>query len=127
MPEEKLNELAKRINFNAEDFVWKAQFENVLFDVLKYEYYLNRIPGNLAVPKYRTVLIRLIFRILGQRSKRKPLIMEGIEQLDPRIQQMMEYLIESDVKRRQNFLKRYPVTTEQIMNILVMLKKEKEI
>ena len=52
MPEEKLDELAKNIDLGAKSSVWKAQFEKVLFDVLKYEYYLNKVPDNLTTPKY---------------------------------------------------------------------------
>ena len=127
MPEEKLDELAKNIDLGAKSSVWKAQFEKVLFDVLKYEYYLNKVPDNLTTPKYRTVLIRLIFRILVQRLGRKPQSKEGIERLVPRIQQLMEYLIESDFKRRQNLLNRHPITLENIEKTLNILKKEKEI
>ena len=127
MPEEKLDELANKVDFGARNLIWKAQFEAVLFEVLKYEYYLNSVPDNLTIPKYRTVLIRLIFRILAQRSKQKPYSMAGIERFAPRIRQMMEYLVESDFKRRQNLLKRFPITEESIRNTLNTLKKEKEI
>lgn len=127
MPEEKLAVLAKSIDFAAEDLVWMDQIEHVLFAVLRYEYYLSAIPDNLTIPKYRTVLIRIISRILSQSRKHKPVTSEGLELMTPRIKRIMDYLVESDFKRRQNLLKRFPITEEFIKKALLMLKREREI
>jgi hypothetical protein len=66
MPREKIAGFTRIIEFDEEDSVWLPQFEAVLHKVLRYEFYLEKVPDNLALPRYRSIIVKIIFRILNQ-------------------------------------------------------------
>lgn len=127
MPGEKIASYVKIIEFGETPDIWLPQFEAVLQKILRYEFYLDRVPDNLALPKYRAIVVKIIFRMLIQAFPRKAAFSRNIQQPDPRIQQILEYIKQAELERKKALYSRYPVTTENVKAILKKLREEREI
>jgi len=127
MPDERIANLVRRIEFEKEPDTWLPQFEALLHGILRHEFYLDRIPNNLTLPKYRSVLVKNIYRMLSQVSQEKHYFSKGVDLPDPLIQKILSYLRDSENRRREIVYNRYPVTAYNIKTILNKLKEELEI
>lgn len=128
MPEERIAAFVQIIEFNKTPVYWLPQFEAVLHKILRYEFYLDKVPDNLSLPRHRAVVVKTIFRMLNQASKKDfSISRRDIQQPDPKIKQVLEYIKEAELKRKEALYQRYPVTTKNIRAILAMLKNKLEI
>ncbi|MFH2130830.1 MAG: hypothetical protein ABIK68_10695 [bacterium] len=127
MPEEKITGYVRIIEFDKMPDVWLPQFEAVLHKILRYEFYLDKVPDNLALPKYRAILVRVIFRMLNQAFPGRRGGTRNIQQPDPRIMQILEYIKQAELEKKKTLFRMYPVTMENVKAILKRLKKEREI
>ncbi len=115
------------IEFGEISEVWLPQFEAVLHKILRYEFYLDKTPDNLALPKYRAIVVKIIFRMLNQAFPQKADFSRDIQQPDPKIMQILEYIKQAELERKKALYSRYPVTTENVKAILGKLRGEREI
>jgi hypothetical protein len=127
MPREKIASFVRVIEFNRAPAVWLPQFEAILHKILGYEFYLDKVPDNLAVPKYRTIMVKIIFRMFCQASEDVLSFSQDIQHPDIRINQVLEYIMEAEQNRREILYKRHPITTDHLKSILMTLKDELEI
>ncbi len=127
MPDERIAEIVWHIDFKRNIYTWMAQLEHCFHTILKYEYYLTKIPNNLALPKYRKVIIRIIYRMLNQVPAGRVSFSNSINKPDLLIKQILEYLIEAEIARKNAILERNPVTMSQIRTTLTKLKYDFEI
>jgi len=127
MPKEKLAGFTRIIEFDEEDSIWLPQFEAVLHKILRYEFYLEKVPDNLALPRYRAIVVKVIFRMLNQAFPGRSAFSRNIKQPDHRIQLILEYIKQVELERKKSIYDRYPITTENIKAILEKLRKEHEI
>ncbi|MBU3917754.1 hypothetical protein KKA14_19675, partial [bacterium] len=114
MPDERIAEIVWHIDFSRNFYTWMAQLEHCFHIILKYEYYLTKIPHNLALPKYRKVIIRIIYRMLNQVPEGRLSFSNDVNKPDFLIKQILEYLIDAEVARKKAILERNPVTMSQI-------------
>ncbi len=127
MPEEKLAKLVSSVDFQTIPSQWMPQLEKCFHQVLRHEYYLKSIPDNLALPRYRKVIIRIVYRLFSQVHPSKLEFSKSFMHPDPLIGQFMEYLIQEEIKRKQNLHENNPVTQYKIRSLLLRLKNELEI
>jgi hypothetical protein len=127
MPKEKIANFVSVIAFNQKSSIWLPQFESILHKILRYEFYLDKVPDNLALPKYRTIIIKIIFRMLNQASKDVISFSKDIQHPDIRIIQILEYIKGAEQMRKEALYVRHPITTDNTKTILVKLKDELEI
>lgn len=127
MSKEKIANFVRVIEFNQNPSVWLPQFEAILHKILRYEFYLDKVPDNLALPKYRTIIVKIIFRMFSQASKNVLSFSQDIQYPDIRINQVLEYIKGAEQMRKEALYERHPITTENIKSILVKLKDELEI
>lgn len=127
MPDERIANLVRAIEFNKAAETWMPQFETILRKILRYEFYLDRIPVNLALPKYRSIVVKNIYRMLSQASIGERLFSKNINLPDPHIQKILNHLKESETRRKEELYSRYPVTVHNIKLILNKLKENLEI
>ncbi len=127
MADEKIAGLMKSIDFEKKASYWMVQFEKRLHVILKYEYYLDRIPENLALPKYRYVIIRLVFRMLNQVPKDQLSFSRDLEKPDLLLKEILDYLGMAEIRRKKEILNRNPVTSKSIKSTLLRLRRDFEI
>ncbi len=127
MPDEKIAEIVSNVNFQTVPDIWMPELERCFHDVLKFEYYLNKIPGNLALPKYRRLVTRIVYRIFCQVHPARLKFSKSLERPDPIIKQFMEYLVTAEIVRKKTMLLNNPLTQDSIRSALVNLKREFEI
>ena len=127
MPDEKIAELVSEVDFETVSSHWMPQLEKCFHQVLKYEYYLNKIPDNLALPKYRKVVIRIVYRLCNQVHPSKFEFKLSVLNPDSVIAEFLVYLIEAELQRKQELFDANPVTTQGIRSMLLKLKREHEI
>lgn len=127
MPGERIAGYVRIIQFEAGPETWLPQFEAVLHKILRYEFYLDRVPDNLALPKYRAIVVKIIFRMLSQAFPGDVAFSRNIQQPDSRIIQILEYIKQVEIERKQALYARYPITPGNIKAILEKLKEEREI
>ncbi|MBU2511128.1 hypothetical protein KJ966_07310 [bacterium] len=127
IPDEKIAEIVSDVNFNTVSSKWMPNLEKCFHKVLKYEYYLNKIPDNLALPKYRKLVIRIVYRLFCQIHPAKLEFTRDIRNPDPIIGQFMDYLVEAEINRKQYILDNNPLTQDSIRSALFNLKREFEI
>ena len=127
MPDEKLVEIVSEVDFGMVPDIWMPKLEKCFHQVLIYECYLNKIPDNLALPKYRKIVLRIVYRLFNQIHPSQFEFSRSILQPDHVIQEFMDYLVEAEIIRKQEILKKYPLTQQWIKSQLKRLKKELEI
>lgn len=127
MPDEKLAQIVSRVNFTTIPDLWLPKLEECFHRVLKYEYYLNNIPGNLSLPKYRRIVIRIVYRLLGQVHPSKLQFSKSIQHPDPVIKEFMDYLVEAEIRRKREAINKQPLSQPLIRSLLKGLKNELEI
>lgn len=127
MPDEKLAEIISRVDFSTSSLIWLPKLEKCFQEVLKYEHYLNRIPNYLSAPKYRKIVVRIIYRLMSQVAPSELNFSKDIKHPDPAIIEFMHYLAEIEIQRLQQVLNRNPITTKSIQSLLKSLKLELEI
>ncbi len=127
MPDEKIAEIVKSVDFSKEIYTWMTQLESCFHRILKYEYYLNSIPDNMALPKYRKIIIRIIYRMLNQVPKNNLKFSNNIYNPDPIIKKILEYFIEAEFERKRQMIERSPITNKGIRLVLDQLAREFEI
>ncbi len=127
IPDEKIATIVSDVNFNTVSSRWMPVLERCFHTVLKYEYYLNKIPDNLALPKYRKLITRIVYRLFCQIHSSKLEFSRDIHNPDPIIGQFMAYLVEAEINRKQKILDNNPLTQESIQSALFSLKREFEI
>jgi len=127
MPEEKIAGYVKIIDFDRDPVIWMPQFEAVLHKILCWEFYLERVPENLSLPKYRAIIVKIVYRMLGQVPGQVLPFCKDIEQPDPLIKEILEYLRRAELRRKEELFQRYPITIQSIRTILVKLKEDLEI
>lgn len=127
MPGEKIAAYVQIIEFENDPEIWLPQFEAVLHKILRYEFYLDRIPDNLALPKYRAIVVKIIFRMLNQAFPSRSAFSRNIHQPDPRIKQILAYIKQAELDRKKALYNRYPITTDNVRAILQKLREEREI
>lgn len=115
------------IEFDREPGIWLPQFEAVLHKIMRYEFYLDKIPDNLALPKYRSIVVKIIYRMLQQTPAGLETFSRDIRQPDPRIKLVLDYIRDAELRRKEALYRQYPVTTENIKAILRKLQEEREI
>ncbi len=127
MPDEKLAEIVSGVDFSTIPDHWFPRLEECFHRVLKYEYYLNKVPGNLSLPKYRRIIIRIVYRLLGQVHPSKFQFSRSIQHPDPVIREFMDYLVEAEIRRKRAVINRQPLSQPLIRSLLKGLKDELEI
>lgn len=127
MPEEKLAEIVSRVDFAAASAIWMPQLESCFREVLRFEYYLDKVPGNLALPRYRKIVISILYRLLCQVPRSRFEFSRSIDQPDPVIGEFLTYLAEAEIRRQMDAVNQYPVTPESIRSLLKTLKHELEL
>jgi hypothetical protein len=127
MPEEKLANLVSSVDFQTTSELWMPRLERCFHQVLMHEYYLKGIPDNLALPRYRKIVIRIIYRLLSQVHSSRLEFSKDLKFPDPLIDQFMEYLVQAEIKRKQKILHQNPITRQKIRSTLLKLKSEMEI
>ncbi len=127
MSKEKITYFVRVIEFNQKSTVWLPQFEAILHKILRYEFYLDKVPDNLALPKYRTIIVKIIFRMLSQVSKDVLSFSQDVQHPDIRIYQVLEYIKEAEQMRKEALYVRHPITPNNIKSILIKLKDDLEI
>ncbi len=127
MPDEKLAKIVSGVDFGTIPDIWMPMFEECFHRVLTYEYYLTKIPGNLSLPKYRKIVIRIVYRLFGQVHPSKFDFSKNIQHPDPIIREFMDYLIETEIQRKRDIIHKNPLTQSTIKSLLKGLKSELEI
>ncbi len=127
MPEEKLAKLVSSVDFQTVPELWLPQLERCFHRVLKHEYYLKSVPDNLALPRYRKIVTRIIYRLFCQVHPSQLEFSKDLMFPDPLIGQFMEYLIQAEINRKRKILQQNPVTRQKIRSTLLKLKSELEI
>jgi hypothetical protein len=127
MPEEKIAGYMEIVEFDKAPAVWMEQFEAVLHKILRWEFYLDKVPENLSLPKYRAILVRIIFRMLCNVPNAKRSFSRQIDPPDPWLKEILDFLRQAEIKRKEALIRRYPITQENIRSILIRLKEDLEI
>ena len=107
--------------------LWMPQLERCFQRVLKHEYYLKSIPDNLALPRYRKIVTRIIYRLFSQVHLSQLEFSKDFVFPDPLIGQFIEYLAKAEINRKEKVLKQNPITRQKIRSTLLKLKSEMEI
>lgn len=127
MPDEKIAELVSEVNFGTLETRWMRQMETCFHQVLTYEYYLKKVPDNLALPKFRKLMIRIVYRLFCQVHPSRFEFSKSIQHPDPILLRFVHFLIESEFRRKQTIIEKNPPTSKGIRRSLQILKREMEI
>lgn len=127
MPDQKLAELVATVDFGLDPKLWMPTFEQCFHTVLKYEHYLKKVPDNLALPKYRKIVVRIVYRLFSQVDPSLFKFSKSLQAPDPVILEFMEYLADAEAKRKRELLANNPLTRSRIRSLLELLKNEREL
>lgn len=127
MPDERIAEIVSRIDFDDSPDRWFPKLEACFHKILKYEYYLTHIPDNLSHPRYRRLITRVVYRLLNQIDSPSLSFSGSIRFPDPLIKRFIEFLIKAELRRKQEMIRRNPVTMDGIRAALTQLKRKHEI
>lgn len=127
IPDEKIADYVHHIDFDQPEPVWLKQFETVFRSILSYEYYLSEIPDNLGHPKYRTIAVRTIYRMLCQVPSGHLPFTGTIDPPDPLLSRILDYIRAAELNRRERLYAKFPNTPRKLSPILRRLKDNLEI
>ena len=127
LSDEKIREMLDRVAFDQPREVWFPQFEVQFRALLKFEYYLDELPDVTLHPKYRSVAVGAVYRLLNQVEVPGFRFNKSIEIPDPLIQELIGFMVKSEISRIKRLQDLNPLDSSKVQYFLTGLKARREI